>query len=75
MVAPVLEELAREQAGKLKVLKLNVDENPATSGEFRVMSIPTLILFQDGVPVETIVGALPKQALMQKLAPHLRAAA
>ncbi|HEX7005245.1 MAG TPA: thioredoxin [Trueperaceae bacterium] len=71
MVAPALEELASEQSGKLKVLKVNVDENPGVSGEYRVMSIPTLILFRGGEPVETIVGALPKQALWQKLAPHL----
>lgn len=71
MVAPVLEELSKEQRGKLKIVKLNIDENQQTSGRFRVMSIPTLILFQDGEPQETMVGALPKQALMQKLQPHL----
>lgn len=70
-VAPVLEQLAVEQRGKLKVVKLNVDENQQTAGRFQVRSIPTLILFKDGEPQETIIGALPKSALLQKLAPHL----
>ena len=72
MVAPVLEDLSRLHKGKLKVVKLNVDENPATQSVYRVQSIPTLILFQDGQPVETMVGALPKRALESKLEPHLK---
>jgi thioredoxin 2 len=71
MVAPVLEELARERAGKLKVVKLNVDENPRTSGRYRVQSIPMLTLFKGGQEITTVVGALPKGALLQRLAPHL----
>lgn len=73
MVAPVLEQLAAEQRGKLKVVKLNVDDNPATAEQFSVRSIPTLILFEGGAPRETIIGALPKQALLQKLGPYLQA--
>ncbi len=73
VVAPVLEELANELAGRLKIVKLNVDENPATAGGFRIEGIPTLILFRDGQPVERIVGALPKQALLARIQPHLGA--
>ncbi len=72
MVGPVLEELASELAGKLKVVKVNVDASPMAAGTHRVQSIPTLILFKDGRPVEQVVGALPKQALLERLAPHLR---
>lgn len=71
IIAPVLEQLTHEQPGKLKVVKLNIDENPATAGNYRVMSIPTMILFQGGEPQETVVGAVPRQELMQKLAPYL----
>ncbi|HEX7021917.1 MAG TPA: thioredoxin TrxC [Trueperaceae bacterium] len=71
MVAPVLEDLSRELAGRLKIVKLNVDENPEVSGTYRVQSIPTLILFKDGRPVDTLVGAMPKGALLQRLQPHL----
>jgi thioredoxin 2 len=71
MVAPVLEEVAREQAGKIKVAKLNVDENPVVSQRFRVQSIPTLILFRNGQVADTIVGALGKGPLLARLRPHL----
>jgi thioredoxin 2 len=75
MVAPVLEELSRELAGRLKVVKLNVDENPVTAGRYRVQSIPTLLLFKDGVLVDQVVGALPKGPLRQRLDPYLTSAA
>lgn len=74
MVAPVVEALSREQAGRLKVLKLNVDDNPVTANRYRVQSIPTLLLIKDGQVAETVVGALPKGALEARLAPHLKAA-
>jgi len=70
MVAPVVEEIATENAGKLKVLKLDVDENQNTAMQFNVSSIPTLILFKDGQPVER-VGFNPKDRLLSKISPHL----
>jgi thioredoxin 2 len=71
MVAPVLEEISREHAGKLKIVKLNVDHHPLASSAYQVQGIPTLILFKNGQPVERVVGVLPKPALLQKLARHL----
>jgi thioredoxin 1 len=70
-IAPVLEEMAAEYEGQLKVAKLNVDENHATAGKYGVMSIPTLLVFKDGQPVERIVGYMPKDHLMGKIQPHL----
>ena len=71
MVAPVLEQIAAEQSGKLKIVKLNVDENPNTQMQFGVTGIPTMILFKDGEMVERIVGFMPKPQLMSRLQPHL----
>ena len=71
MVAPVLEQVAAEQAGKLKIVKLNVDENPATPQKFGITGIPTMILFKDGQMVERLVGFMPKPQLLKKLQPHL----
>lgn len=68
MVAPVLEEIAAEQAAQLTVAKLDVDANPETAREHNVVSIPTLILFKDGQPVKRIVGAKGKAALLRELA-------
>ncbi|MCD6582669.1 MAG: thioredoxin [Desulfuromusa sp.] len=68
-IAPVLEQLADEYDGKLKVGKVNVDENPATPGQYGVRGIPTMILFKDGQIVDQLVGAVPKkqvEALIQK---------
>jgi thioredoxin 1 len=70
-VAPVLDEIANEQADKLTILKLDIDENQRVASQFNVMSIPTMILFKDGEPVKQIIGAKPKQALMRDLAPYL----
>jgi thioredoxin 2 len=71
LVAPVLEELAREHAGKLKVVKVNTDQNPRLAAQYRVMSIPTLMLFQRGNPVATWVGFQPKRVLEERLKPYL----
>jgi thioredoxin 2 len=75
MVAPVLEELSRELAGRLKVVKLNVDENPVTASRYRVQSIPTLLLFRRGELVDQVVGAMPKGPLRQRLEAYLTPAA
>jgi thioredoxin 1 len=71
MIAPVLEEIANEHEGKLRVAKLNVDENLDISRRFEVMSIPTLILFKDGEPQLRIIGAKGKGQLLQELHPFL----
>lgn len=71
MVAPVLEEIAQEYAETLTVAKLDVDANPATSRDYQVLSIPTLILFKGGEPVKQIIGAKPKAALLADLADYL----
>jgi thioredoxin 2 len=70
-VSPILEELAREFAGRLKVVKVNVDENPGLSRLFDARSIPTLIVLRGGRVVDRYVGALPKQELTIRLTPHL----
>jgi thioredoxin 1 len=75
MVAPVLEQIASEQAGTLRIAKLSVDDNPETPARFGVTGIPTLILFQNGKPVERIVGFRPKPQLLDILQRHLRPAA
>jgi thioredoxin 1 len=75
MVSPVIEELADDYQGQIKVGKLNVDDNQRTAMSFRVMSIPTVILFKDGQPVETMVGAMPKSAYQARLEKHLPASA
>ena len=67
MVAPVLEEIATEKAGQLTVAKLDVDSNPETARDFQVVSIPTMILFQNGEAVKRIVGAKGKAALLCEL--------
>ena len=71
MVAPVLDEIAGENTEKLTVAKLDIDANPETARNFQVMSIPTMIVFQDGKPVKQIVGAKPKAALLSDLADYL----
>ncbi len=67
MVSPIVDEIATEKADQLKVLKLNVDENPFTARQYGIMSIPTLMLFKDGEPVKRIVGAKGKAQLLQDL--------
>ncbi|NLG47788.1 thioredoxin [Gordonia sp. (in: high G+C Gram-positive bacteria)] len=67
MVAPVLEEIARDNGDKLTVAKVDVDQNPNVARDFQIMSIPTLMLFSGGKPVKTIMGAKPKAALLREL--------
>ena len=74
MVAPVLEQIAAEHGGELKIVKLNVDENPNTPARFGITGIPTMILFKDGEMVDRIVGFMPKPQLVGRLRPHLEAA-
>ena len=64
-IGPILEELAKDKAGQVTVVKMNVDENPMTPSKFGIRGIPTLILFKNGEAAATKVGALPKQALYQ----------
>lgn len=71
MIAPVLEELAGELDGQLTIGKLDVDHNPDTAMAFGVMSIPTLLLFKEGRPVDRIVGFQPKAQLKKRLESHL----
>lgn len=71
MVAPIIEELARDYAGKVLFGKLNVDENQATATQYQIMSIPTLLVFNHGKLVDRIIGALPRQTLEQKITCHL----
>ncbi|RMH78105.1 MAG: thioredoxin [Actinomyces sp.] len=68
MIAPILEEIAEEQKGKLRVAKLDVDAAPDVARRYEVMSIPTLIVFKDGEPVRRIIGAKPKAALLDDIA-------
>ena len=70
-IAPILEELATELDGKLKIAKVNIDENDAVSAEYGVRAIPTMILFKGGLAAETLVGMMPKAALKAKLAAHV----
>jgi thioredoxin 1 len=71
MVAPVLEEIATENAGKITIAKMDIDANPSTPRDYQIMSIPTLILFSEGKPVKQIVGAKPKAALLADLAEYI----
>jgi thioredoxin len=71
MVAPVVEEIANERQGELKVVKMNTDENQQTALQFNIMSIPTLILFRHGQPAKTVIGAYPKKRLEAELEPAL----
>ncbi len=67
MVAPILDEIAEEQDGKIKITKLNVDENPNSSLKYQVQSIPTMLLFKDGEVAKTIIGAKSKASLIEEL--------
>lgn len=71
MVAPIVEQLAREYEGQVKVAKLDVDENQRTAVRFNVRSIPSILFFKDGKHVDTVVGAVPKTYLVEKITRHL----
>ena len=71
MIAPILEEIAEEYDGQLKVAKLDVDQNPQVATQFGIMSIPTMILFKEGEAVERLIGYMPKERLLEKITPHL----
>ncbi len=72
-IAPTLEALAKDYQGRLKIGKLDVDANQATSMRFNVRSIPTILFFKDGKHVDTVVGAMPRPALEAKITQHLSA--
>lgn len=67
MIAPTVEELAKEYEGKIKVAKLNTDENPDIASRYKIMGIPTIMFFKDGEKVDQIVGAVPKPQLKAKI--------
>ena len=71
MLAPIIDQLAEQLQGKMKITKVNVDEAPDLAGQYNVMSIPTLVIFQNGKPVDQIVGAMPKDRLLAKLNAHI----
>jgi thioredoxin 1 len=73
IIAPHLEELQSERGEDLRIVKLNVDDNPQTAAQYNVMSIPMLLLFKNGQPVHQIIGAMPKNRLVQELDPALAA--
>lgn len=70
-IAPILEQIAAEYDGRLKVARLEVDRNPAMATRYGIRGIPTMILFKDGQPIETLIGFMPKEELLKKVEPHL----
>jgi thioredoxin len=72
MVAPIMEQIAGEYDGKVKVTKMDVDENQRTAMRFNVRSIPSILFFKDGHHVDTLVGAYPKPAFVEKIQQHLK---
>ncbi|MGH9572124.1 MAG: thioredoxin [Candidatus Acidiferrales bacterium] len=73
MLTPTVEEIAKEHAGKLKVVKLNVDENMNTPGKFNIRGIPTLLIFKGGQVAEQVVGAVPKDTIVKAIQKHITA--
>jgi len=71
MMGPIVEELAHEYEGKIKIGKLNVDENPSASGQYKVLSIPTFLVFKNGEVVDQMVGGVPKEKLKEMLDKHI----
>ena len=68
IVGPIMDQLAAESQGRYRIAKLNVDENPATAGQYKISSIPTMLIFKDGQLIDRIIGAQSKQAIQQRLA-------
>ena len=75
MIAPILDELAAQSAGRYRIAKLNVDENPQTASRFNIASIPTMLIFKDGKLIDRLIGAQPKQAIAERLQVAVRSAA
>ena|SRR5689334_3307412 len=75
IVGPIMDQLATESAGRYRIAKLNVDDNPQTSSRFNIASIPTMLIFKDGKLIDRLIGALPKQAIAERLQVALRSAA
>ncbi|MGH9793793.1 MAG: thioredoxin [Candidatus Acidiferrales bacterium] len=71
MLAPTVDEIARDYAGKVKVLKMNVDESPTTPNKFNIRGIPTLLIFKGGQVADQLVGAVPKDQIEKTLARHI----
>jgi thioredoxin 1 len=71
MIAPILDEIAAENAGKVRIGKLDIDSNPGVAQRFGIQSIPTMILFKNGEQQATMIGAKPKNSLLNELAPHI----
>jgi len=71
IVGPILEEIAAEDAERIKIVKVNVDENQQYAGQLGVFNIPTMVLYKNGQPVEKVIGSMPKQAIKAKLEPYL----
>jgi len=67
MIAPILDQLAAESAGRYRIAKLNVDENPQVASRFNIASIPTMLIFKDGKLIDRLIGAQPKQAIAERL--------
>lgn len=72
MIAPIVEEIADEYDGKVKVGKLDVDSNPQVSMNYGIRSIPTILIFQNGQPAEQLIGAVPKNSILEKLQPLMK---
>jgi thioredoxin 1 len=71
VVAPILDQIAEEHEGKLKIAKVNIDEDQEYAAQLGIATIPTLVLFKGGQPVEKLIGAYPKNRIIEKVAPHL----
>ena len=71
IVGPILEEIASEESDNIKVVKVNVDENQQYAGQLGVFNIPTMVVYKNGEPVDKIIGAMPKPAILARVKPHM----